>query len=457
MGLADARNSCDEILSLAPDCDPSVLRFSPAEGYLFSRVDGYTPWRLLREMGGLPADEVDLCLENWLARGILLAEPAPDRAESYTPSAEAAPEAAPATPAASELPPIDSSLIDDKLDLSKAVQRQILEFEVGLCRNSFELLGLGTDADRRAVKKAYFAKCREFHPDRYFRRDIGPYTKKLEAIFKSVQKAYELLCDDDERAALAETLGPIEAPGDGESRGVSDSPSGSHSDLDSASGASSPSKASRSTKAEPDEAKPAQPILSPLDRLKQRMPFRIKSEKRSEGREQAEDFYQSALLSVRQGNKSEAIASLHLALAFDTGNKRFREMLDTLQDEATDLRLCDLQARADKMDVAERVEAMQVCEKLLVERAEDPEVHHLAARLSIGSSAFEKALDWAERAVELNPKVGRYHATLGQVFEGLIDWGHAISELKEAMRLDPGDEDSSRRLASLKWRARSKS
>ena len=66
------QDSCDDILRLAPDCDHTTLRFSPAEGFLLSRVDGYTPWRLLREIGGLPAEEVDLCLESWLARGILL-------------------------------------------------------------------------------------------------------------------------------------------------------------------------------------------------------------------------------------------------------------------------------------------------------------------------------------------------------------------------------------------------
>ena len=70
MSADSLRDGGEAILRLATDCDYTAHRLSPGEGYLLSRVDGYTPWRLLREIGGLPAEEVDLCLENWLAQGI---------------------------------------------------------------------------------------------------------------------------------------------------------------------------------------------------------------------------------------------------------------------------------------------------------------------------------------------------------------------------------------------------
>jgi hypothetical protein len=52
-------------------CDPTSLRLSAAEGYLLSRIDGHTPWRLLREIGGLTPDEVDMCIELWLGDGVI--------------------------------------------------------------------------------------------------------------------------------------------------------------------------------------------------------------------------------------------------------------------------------------------------------------------------------------------------------------------------------------------------
>ena len=40
-----------QIFALAPNCDATQLKLTAAEGYLLSRIDGTTPWRLLREMG----------------------------------------------------------------------------------------------------------------------------------------------------------------------------------------------------------------------------------------------------------------------------------------------------------------------------------------------------------------------------------------------------------------------
>ncbi|MFP6640686.1 MAG: hypothetical protein VCC04_10620, partial [Myxococcota bacterium] len=57
------------ILQLAPDFEPGGLTLSSVEFFLLSRIDGCTPWRVLREMGGLSAEESDLCLESWLAAG----------------------------------------------------------------------------------------------------------------------------------------------------------------------------------------------------------------------------------------------------------------------------------------------------------------------------------------------------------------------------------------------------
>ncbi len=56
---------------IAAGCDPTALRLSALEGYLLSRIDGHTSWRLLREIGGLTADEVDMCVEMWLGDGVI--------------------------------------------------------------------------------------------------------------------------------------------------------------------------------------------------------------------------------------------------------------------------------------------------------------------------------------------------------------------------------------------------
>src|SRR5262245_7939411 len=181
------------------DADPRVPRLaagwerrssalSPREGFLLSRIDGRTSWTLLREIGGLPPDEVDRCLERWLAEGLL---------EVVEPAARPAPAA---RKGASE------RSLDPSLDLPLERQREILALEARLDRPYHELLGVGLDADDRAIKRAYFALSKKFHPDRYFRQRIGHFGKRLERIFEKLVEAYELLSDPSTRAELERSL-----------------------------------------------------------------------------------------------------------------------------------------------------------------------------------------------------------------------------------------------------------
>ena len=93
--------------------------------------------------------------------------------------------------------PIDEEVFDDSLELDLSVQRRILEFEACLVLPYCEILGVASNAQPKIVKRAYFKLSREFHPDRYFRREIGEYGARLERIFKKVLEAYEILSDPE--------------------------------------------------------------------------------------------------------------------------------------------------------------------------------------------------------------------------------------------------------------------
>ena len=54
--------------------------------------------------------------------------------------------------------------------------------------------------------------------------------------------------------------------------------------------------------------------------------------------------------------------------------------------------------------------------------------------------------------IELKRDESGFHAILGRALEGQCDWPGAIAKLEEALRLNPEDDDSHRRLAGLKWR-----
>ncbi|AXR06078.1 molecular chaperone DnaJ [Salinimonas sediminis] len=62
-------------------------------------------------------------------------------------------------------------------------------------RDYYEVLGVGRDADARDIKKAYKKLAMKYHPDR------TQGDKALEDKFKEIQEAYEILTDEQKRAA----------------------------------------------------------------------------------------------------------------------------------------------------------------------------------------------------------------------------------------------------------------
>lgn len=83
---------------------------------------------------------------------------------------------------------------EEELDLTPALRRRIDEVFSRLDElQDHEVLGIAADATRAAVRRAYFERVAEFHTDRFFRKRLGSYKTKLEAISRRLTSAYEAL------------------------------------------------------------------------------------------------------------------------------------------------------------------------------------------------------------------------------------------------------------------------
>jgi hypothetical protein len=92
------------------------------------------------------------------------------------------------------------------IELSPEQMRRIDEFVGALgTRDAFQLLDLDRNADERAVKRAYFKLSREFHPDRFFGKNLGEYKERLSRAFQAIKAAFELLSDAERRRAYEES------------------------------------------------------------------------------------------------------------------------------------------------------------------------------------------------------------------------------------------------------------
>ena len=405
---------------LASSCDPTVLSLSPAEGFLLSRIDGQTSWKLLREIGGLTGQQVDQCIEEWLAQGLIDIDGRPPRVQRRK---ERVPDP-PQKPSCAAVGAIDESLIDPALDIDEETQRAILGFEQNLDLDYFEILGVASNADTKEIKRAYFGLSKRFHPDRFFRRNLGTYGARLEKIFKCVSEAYELLHDPTSRKEVERTIA--------EARPVQP----------------------RSPANDSGSAEPPRP-MTPIERLRQRMPFRIPKKARKEKSAKGEELFKAAQLADRMGRLAEAASNMRLAVAFDPFNREYKRALGEIQAKAAMARIEELVGEPEGNWVdSDKAEAKRLVEGALLYRSHDATANDLAARLYLCVGDCERAAEYAERALEVAPETGAYHRTMGKVHRKRGNKGHAISELERSIELDPGDVEARQILDALKMTTR---
>jgi curved DNA-binding protein CbpA len=414
-----------QVPQLAPDWDPARCALTPAEGFLLSRIDGHTPWAQLRQIGGIPPEEADRCLTRWLSEGIVTVN------GSDRPAAEEA-RSSSSPPGADASGSVNGEALaqggfEEGIDLTRDEQRRILEFEASLDRPYHSLLGVDRDADARAIKRAYFALSKEFHPDRHFRREIGSFAPRFDRIFRKIVEAYELLSDPATRAEIERSMSQAPPP-------------------------PAPEVAPETEQAGPPPAAPAPPVSgkrAALERLRRH--FRIPEKLLAERRFKAKQFYQSAMISAKKGRWLEAGASVRLAIAFDPWNDEYKHGFAEVQARVHQVRANELIQEADESLNANALQqAMRMYEEALSYRPCDPEINEKAAKLALELEDLDAAREYAETACELSPQTVAPHLVLGKILarSGLFD--RAKETLERALEIDPGNEETKAVIDALK-------
>jgi curved DNA-binding protein CbpA len=386
---------------LATGYDPTSLSLSPEEGFVLSRIDGSTPWSLLREISGLPPERVDRCLERWLGEGVL-------EMDGARPAARIEPERA--APEASR----SEEDLDPGLELDLDVQRRVLEFESRLDESYHEILGVEPSAEPREIKRAYFRLSREFHPDRYFRREIGPFARRLERIFRKLLEAHEMLSDPMARAEMEKSL---------------------------AQGAARELQPARS----------AEPRVAPEEAQRRLKQISAQAKVVMARRLKAKHYFETGMAAFRAARWLEAAASVRLAIAFDPANGAYRESFGEVQQRAHEERAKQLVREGEAaLEVRDYARAFHAFEDAVHFRPHDAELYSRAARIAwLSGDDLRKAKDLARTACELEPDRAAYRRTLGQIYDAAGLEANARRELKRALELDPSDDEARSAWASL--------
>jgi DnaJ-domain-containing protein 1 len=92
------------------------------------------------------------------------------------------------------------SMTPDVPRISEEEQRRVSEVYDKLNRiDHYRLLGVAATADVKDIKRAYFALAKLFHPDRFFRKDVGALRPKIDAVFAAMTNALDTLTDASRR------------------------------------------------------------------------------------------------------------------------------------------------------------------------------------------------------------------------------------------------------------------
>ena len=133
-----------------------------------------------------------------------ISQPPPDmrRTTGQAPAVPSTPApvgATPATPATAPEPAstaalYDPSELDEACELPRERRKQVLDLFYRLRDLDFyEALDIPYDADKKEIRSAYFALSKSFHPDTMFRKELGSFKAKMEAVFKYLTEAYDTL------------------------------------------------------------------------------------------------------------------------------------------------------------------------------------------------------------------------------------------------------------------------
>jgi curved DNA-binding protein CbpA len=86
-------------------------------------------------------------------------------------------------------------------DLDSDRKRKVVDIYARLTQLDFyALLGITAGADRKEIKRAYYAIAPDYHPDKFYGKNLGSFKPMMEAIFGQLTFAYETLSSLERRA-----------------------------------------------------------------------------------------------------------------------------------------------------------------------------------------------------------------------------------------------------------------
>jgi curved DNA-binding protein CbpA len=388
---------------LKPGLDLQTLNLSQDEGFLLSRVDGTMSVDELTKILGLPDDKVMTMLAALTDQGLLELEGV---------AAAAGPSEA------------DEDLgyhpkdLEEGIDITLELQKKLLRLYKARDELShYQLLDVDRQADNKQIKRAYFKVSKDYHPDTYFRKEIGTFRAKIVALFKKVSLAYEVLSNEQKRAAYDHSL-PYE-----------------------------PS---------PEEIQASErkvKLKASDDRLKaERRRRLLKRTPRAKRKAQARRHYDDAVDWKEKKNMVKAANSVRLALTLDSDNARYQALLDEVGPKASEIRADNEYKRGRYEESMGNEEGALVAYLAAIEQnPNNSRALFRAAQVMLAMKRdLKTALTFARKAEQLDPENGEVVRTTADLYYLMNMSKNALREYNRYLQINPFDERIVERVKELR-------
>jgi curved DNA-binding protein CbpA len=179
------------------------MPLNPREAFLLSRIDGTLTEADLCSLTGFDPATVSACLDRLAALGAIeISAPANATERVSQPQFNARNRLGGARVSQTQVrAPAEGGETDEVVDLDPDRKQKVLDLHPKLSElDYYELLGISEGAEKKDIKRAYYAVAPNYHPDRFYGKKLGSFKAKMEVIFAQLTFAYETLTSADRRA-----------------------------------------------------------------------------------------------------------------------------------------------------------------------------------------------------------------------------------------------------------------
>ncbi len=303
-----------------------------------------------------------------------------------------------------------AAAMQEEIELSDERKREILDLEVALeTKNHFEVLGVKATADTKQIREAFYELSRKFHPDRYFKKNIGSFRARIEHVYRRLSHVHETLADDQKRAAYLKAHPRLldDAP-------VAAVPRTKSKEVPKAHGADDDAR-----EAERRSRFAKHPYFAKAQRMKELL---------ARGREH-----------IAKADWGHAFTDLHMATQLDGTNEEAKKLLAEVRAK-NDVHRAEneLKRGLELYDQGNENGALAAFKTAVSIDHHSAKAAYMVAKLMWDKSHDSKdVLSFAQRAVENDPKNPDYHAMVAKIMDHTGSKALAKKHWEEALRLDP--------------------